>query len=92
MGATVEFMQEAGTVAAAAPARVFVPAAAVRDEGGEPVVWLLREGKLQSQPVEAGPVSGDWREVRSGLSGGEQVVVEGPPELEEGARATVETS
>jgi hypothetical protein len=42
--------------------------------------------------IEAGPVSAGAREVRSGLTGGEQVVVEGPEDLEEGARANVTTS
>jgi RND family efflux transporter MFP subunit len=88
MGAKVEFTDQ-GEGTGAAPARVFVPAAAVREEGGQQVVWLVRDGKLERRAVEAGPVSADRREVRSGLSGGEQVVVEGPRELVEGARATV---
>jgi RND family efflux transporter MFP subunit len=87
MGAKVEFVAGADS-AGAAPARIFVPAAAVRDQGGAQVVWLVREGRLERRPVEAGPVSGEQREVRSGLSGGEQVVVEGPRDLKEGARAT----
>ncbi len=91
MGAKVEFVEEAGA-ASAGPARVFVPAGAVREEGGLQVVWLVFDDKLERRPVDAGPVSGDRREVRSGLSGGEQVVVEGPRELKEGARASVVAS
>jgi RND family efflux transporter MFP subunit len=92
MGATVEFLTPDDAAAAVAPARVFVPADAVRNEGGEEVVWLVRDGRLEMRRIEAGPVSAGSREVRSGLSGGETVVVEGPPDLEEGARATVVTS
>jgi RND family efflux transporter MFP subunit len=91
MGATVEFLEGGPAAAAAAPARVFVPADAVRNEGGEEVVWLVREGRLEMRRIEAGPVSAGAREVRSGLTGGEQVVVEGPEDLEEGARANVIT-
>ena len=92
MGATVEFLEETGAAAAATPARVFVPGEAVRDVNGEQVVWLVRDGRLEMRRVEAGPVSAGAREVRSGLSGGEQVVVDGPADLEEGGRATVVTS
>ncbi|MBA2564166.1 MAG: efflux RND transporter periplasmic adaptor subunit [Gemmatimonadetes bacterium] len=91
MGAKVEFAEDAGE-ASAGPARIFVPAAAVRDVGGRQLVWLVRDERLERREVEAGPVSGDWREVRSGLTGGEQVVVEGPRELAEGARASVVAS
>jgi RND family efflux transporter MFP subunit len=92
MGATVEFLEGGQAAAAAAPARVFVPAEAVRNEGGEDVVWLVRGGRLEMRRIEVGPVSAGAREVRSGLTGGEQVVVEGPEDLEEGARANVITS
>jgi multidrug efflux pump subunit AcrA (membrane-fusion protein) len=49
----------------------------VRELRGQNVVWLVRNGRLESRPVEAGPVSGGFREVRSGLTGGEQVLVGG---------------
>ena len=94
MGAKVEFSDESDGADAggAAPARVFVPATAVHEEGGAQVVWLVRDGKLERRAVQAGPVSADRREIRSGLSGGEQVVVESTRDLKEGARATVAAS
>jgi hypothetical protein len=39
--------------------------------------------------VQAGPVSGDEREIRQGLAGGESVVVDPPEELRDGARVRV---
>ena len=80
MGAKVEFLEPAAPPAAAAPGatrpverpRIIVPAEAVRSDGGRSVVWIVRNGRLQSRDVDAGPVSGNFREIRSGLSGGEQ--------------------
>jgi RND family efflux transporter MFP subunit len=94
MGARVDFVEVAEEVEAGEgvqPARVFVVAEAVRDESGQPVVWVVREGRVYRISVEAGPVSGGRREIRSGLSGGEQVVVEGPESLEDGAVVRVVT-
>ena len=78
MGARVDFMEPeppAGEVKASGPARIRVPAEAVRQQDGQMIVWLVRDGRLQSRNVNAGPVSGGFREIRSGLSGGEMIVV-----------------
>ena len=49
------------------------------------MVFVVAEGRAERRVVEAGPVSGDEREIRSGLRGGETLVVEPPQELEDGA-------
>jgi RND family efflux transporter MFP subunit len=79
MGAKVEFLEEATPGAAAPAARrpILVPAAAVRTEDGRAVVWVVRNGRLERADVDAGPVSGNLREIRAGLSGGEQLLVGG---------------
>lgn len=89
MGARVEFLSAATAADSAAPRRIFVPAEAVRTEGEESVVYLVREGLAERRVVEAGPVSGGRREVRTGLSGGEEVILNPPRELGEGARVNV---
>lgn len=89
MGARVEFLAVAEAADSAAPMRVFVTAEAVRTEGAVTVVYVVRDGVASRQEIEAGPVSGGRREVRSGLSGGEQVIVNPPRGLEEGARVNV---
>jgi RND family efflux transporter MFP subunit len=81
MGARVDFIEPEARLASgparpSAP-RIRVPVAAVRESGGQPVVWLVRDGKLESRAVQAGPASGGFREVRSGLSGGEMLLVGG---------------
>ena len=91
MGAKVEFLEAPRPVAAgAAPPverpRIIVPAEAVRSENGRDVVWIVRDGRLQRRDVDAGPVSGNFREIRSGLSGGEQLLVGGIETPKEGQR------
>ena len=91
MGAKVEFLQAPRPSAAGAnqPAerpRIIVPAEAVRSDNGRNVVWVIREGRLHSRDVDAGPVSGNFREIRSGLSGGEQLLVGGVETPREGQR------
>jgi hypothetical protein len=91
MGAKVEFLQAPRPSAAGAnqPAerpRIIVPAEAVRSDNGRNVVWVIREGRLQKRDVDAGPVSGNFREIRSGLSGGEQLLVGGVETPREGQR------
>ncbi len=91
MGAKVEFLQAPRPVAAGAAQpverpRIIVPAEAVRSENGRDVVWIIRDGRLQRRDVDAGPVSGNFREIRSGLSGGEQLLVGGVETPKEGQR------
>ena len=90
MGARVDFLAsdsgQAAVPSGSAPARFRLPAAAVRESGGRSVVWLVRDGRLQAREVEAGPVSGGFREVAKGLSGGERVVTGGVEEPKEGMR------
>jgi len=90
MGARVEFLDSAST-ATDAPTRIFVPAEAVRSEGSGTIVWVVREGRVARVTIEAGPVSGGRREVRSGLSGGESVVVGPADGLADGDKVNVIT-
>ena len=62
----------------------------MREVGGETVVWLVRDGRLESRTVEAGPVSGGFREIRSGLAGGEQLLVGGVDDPKAGMRVKVQ--
>lgn len=95
MGARVDFVAAADSTASTAartagPGVFRLPAAAVREQGGRTVVWIVREGKLEPRPVDAGPVSGDFREVRRGLSGGELVVTGGVEAPSAGMRVSTE--
>jgi RND family efflux transporter MFP subunit len=89
MGARVDFLDTTHVASGAAPTgppRFRVPAAAVRELNGQSIVWLVRNGRLESRQVEAGPVSGGFREIRSGLSGGELLLTGGVDEPKAGMR------
>jgi RND family efflux transporter MFP subunit len=91
MGARVDFLDTTKVAAGTAgPSRFRVPAAAVRELNGQSVVWLVRNGQLESRAVEAAPVSGGFREVRSGLAGGEMMLVGGVDEPKAGMRVKVQ--
>jgi RND family efflux transporter MFP subunit len=94
MGAKVEFLEEAATASAATATRrrILVPAAAVRTEDGRAVVWVVRNGRLEKKDVDAGPVSGNLREIRAGLSGGELLLVGGLDTPREGQRVRATSS
>jgi RND family efflux transporter MFP subunit len=94
MGARVDFLEDStaargdtGTVPRAAAFRV--PATAVREANGRSVVWLVRDGRLEPREVQAGPVSAGFREIRSGLAGGERLMVGGVEAPEAGMRVKV---
>lgn len=91
MGARVVFLEptEVADARAAAPRRVVVPAAAVRNEGGENVVYVVVGDVAQRRVVDAGPVSGGEREIRQGLNGGERLVIDAPAGLADGARVRI---
>jgi RND family efflux transporter MFP subunit len=99
MGAKVDFLTPdsvrspgTGTTAGPAPrSPLRVPGAAVREEGGESIVWIVRDGRLVRRVVQAGPVSAGFREVRSGLTGGEQLLVGGVDKPVEGLRVKIAT-
>lgn len=93
MGAKVDFLAadepaKAGAVTQAKPV-VRVPQAAVFDDAGKSVVFLVRADALVRREVEVGPVSAGFREVRSGLSGGEQLLVGGVEKPVDGMRVKV---
>jgi len=69
--------------------RIFVPVEAVQEVAGESVVWVIRDGRARRRTVNAGPSSGGRREIRSGLSAGERIVLDAPAGLKEGAEVRV---
>ncbi len=81
--------QSSDDSANASPAHVVIPAEAVRNEGGADYVWVVGEGRVTKRPIDAGPVSAGEREVRSGLRGGETLVLEPPAALAEGKRVVI---
>lgn len=95
MGARVDFLEPEAAASSGAgasaprPTRIRVPVGAVREERGQSVVWLIRDGKLESRTVQAGPASAGFREIRSGLSGGELLLAGGVDAPKNGMRVKV---
>ena len=94
MGARVDFLEPearlaGGPVPAVTAPRIRVPVAAVHEDGGRTIVWLVRNGQLESRAVQAGPASAGFREIRSGLSGGERLLTGGVDTPRDGLRVSI---
>ena len=63
---------------------ILVAQAAVRDDGGQAIVLVVRDGVVERRAVRTGDISGTEIAVLAGLEPGEVVVIEGPPGLEPG--------
>ncbi len=86
MGVRVAFL-ESRTVESGTPPSlrgVLVPAAAVRQDAGKNVVFLLRDGRAERRAVTVGGTLGDSRQVQAGVSVGDSVIVDAPANLKDG--------
>lgn len=87
MGVKVTFFGDEPRPRASGAPRVVVPRAAVREGGGgNQVVFVYRDGRVERRAVRLGQARGDQQEVIAGLSDGEQVVVKGLEGLRDGQR------
>ena len=93
MGVKVAFlsnqMAEAQSGAEAGAPKALVPSEAVRQENGKPVVYLVRDGRLERRTVSLGATLGNGVEISAGISVGDRVVVMGPMELRDGQTAEI---
>jgi RND family efflux transporter MFP subunit len=88
MGVRVAFLEDqpaATATAAVAPSRgVLVPPAAIRQDAGADVIYVVVDGHAERRTVTLGGTQGDSRQVLRGVSGGEAVIVDAPPALKDG--------
>jgi len=95
MGVRVSFLEKAQPASADAEKRgVLVPAAAIVPRGDGDAAFVLSdaggaESTVELRRIEVGRSLGDDREVMSGLAGGEQVVLDPPESLEDGAQVRI---
>ena len=90
MGVRVSFREAASADAGQAPKGVRVPASAITERAGKPVVFALAaDNRVQQRSVETGSSLGRDRQVLSGLKAGETVVLAPVAELEDGARVAL---
>jgi membrane fusion protein (multidrug efflux system) len=79
---------EARLATAIRPKAVVIPEDAILPLQGASFVWVAKDGKATRRQVELGVRSPGFVEARSGVEGGEQVVVAGQERLSEGAPVT----
>ncbi len=86
MGVRVAFLESkpAESGAPAPPRGALVPAAAIRQDGGQDVVFLLRDGRAERRAVSLAGTLGDSRQVQSGVTAGDTLIVDAPAALKDG--------
>jgi len=89
MGVKVAFLGDQPEESVAA-GTVLVPRTAVRDDAGQPVVFVYRNGSAERRAVSLGNIRGADQEITAGVSEGMQVVTSNLEELEDGDTVRVE--
>ena len=84
MGVKVAFLGALDPVLADAKPRLVVPRAAVRKDGSQDIVFVVKGNTLERRAVRVGTVQGERVDISTGLVAGERVVVDGPPDLSDG--------
>ena len=85
MGVKVAFLeQEPKKTSASAAAAITIPQNAVRDDGAQKIVFLVKDDKLERRAVKLGATSGSDTEILAGVTVGDTIVVRGPADLHDG--------
>ena len=91
MGVRVSFLEKAATAGNEAPKGVRVPAAAIVERDGKPVAFVVQaDDKVTQQALQVGQVLAKDKQVLSGLSAGQTVVLSPAVELKDGDKVTLE--
>jgi HlyD family secretion protein len=87
MGVRVSFLEEKKPVRqdARPPRGVLVPTSALRRDGDQDVLFVMKDQRAQRRVVAVGLVSGSLRQVESGVSPGEAVIMDAPADLKDDA-------
>ncbi len=90
MGVRVSFLEEAKPAQAQQPQGVRVPGGALVEREGATVAFVVgEENRVTVQPVKTGIAMGDDRQVLSGLTAGDTVVLDPPPALKDGDKVAL---
>lgn len=91
MGVRVSFLEKAAAAGTEAPKGVRVPAAAIVERDGKPVAFVVQaDDKVKQQALEVGQVLAKDKQVLSGLSAGQTVVLSPAAELKDGDKVALE--
>jgi len=88
MGVKVTFLGDQPATAQGAP-RVLAPQNAIRQDNGQSVVFLYRDGRVERRAVRVGGIQGNDVEIVAGVADGDRLVVGGPEALRDGQRVDV---
>ncbi len=83
MGVKVAFITDEPSGATTVSA-IEVPRSAIRRDGEQDVVFVVKEDKAERRAVKVAASEGDKARIEAGLAEGERVVIEGPAELKDG--------
>jgi len=85
MGVRVSFLEEnKAAQPEERPRGVLVPAAALRRDGDQDIAFVVKDGRAQRRSVTVGAPHGDSRQVLTGLTAGESVIIDAPEGLKDG--------
>lgn len=66
-----------------------VPLDALYDEGDQPFVYIVKDGKAEKKEVQTGITSGSKIEILEGISNKDQIIIDGPDSIKNGLEVTV---
>jgi RND family efflux transporter MFP subunit len=89
MGVRVSFLEEKQPVSGRPAVGVLVPASALRRDGNQDVLFVMKDRKAHRRVVTLGGSFGNSRQVQTGVSPGESVIVDAPAELHDDATVEV---
>src|SRR5579863_1645417 len=89
MGVKVTFLGDESKQANQGPVGVMVPQNAVRDDGGQKIVFLVKGDHVERHAVKVGTANGAQTQILAGLTPGDTVVVGGPADLNDGQQVEV---
>lgn len=84
MGIKVTFLGDEPKKADKVAEAITIPQNALRDDGGQKVVFLVKDDRLERRAVRLGNIRGSDTEVLAGLTAGDTIVVRGPADLRDG--------
>jgi HlyD family secretion protein len=90
MGVKVAFITDEPATAAAT--QIEIPKSAIRRDGEQDIVFVVKEQMLERRAVKVDSSAGDNVRILSGVNPGEQVVIEGPPDLADGEKIKIKES
>lgn len=89
MGVKVTFLGEEEKQGKREPEGVMAPQNAVRDDGGQKIVFLVKGGRVERHAVKVGTTNGAQTQILAGLAPGDTVVVGGPADLRDGEAVAI---